>query len=152
LSYSPTDSLIGPIKAQIAQIISTQITGVSRVYSDAPDGPPENNSCVISPPTFKLTSDTLGKLCLKLTFPIRHVIRRKKMADDLMLVQQMSVPYLLALSAWRNQQLYNGTTNLARTISPTSGGVVQFIESNQVYIAFLINLDVDVDLNIDTSE
>jgi hypothetical protein len=151
MSYPPSDSVIGPITAQIANIIQTQIAGTVRVYTTPPDGPPEDGSAVVAPPNFKVVEDTNGKLCLKLSFPIRHVIRRKKFGDSLALAQQYIIPYLMAFSAWRNQSLYNGTTNLAREVNPNSGGIIQFVESGQVYVAVLINVDVLVDLNIDTS-
>lgn len=150
MNYPPSDDLISPIATQLAAILTEQI-GVSRVYTEAPDGPPENNSAVIPPPSFKVIDDTNGKLRLKLSFPIRHMIRRAKMSDSLIAAQQYYLPYLQAFSAWKNQHLYDGTQNRAREISPTAGGLVQIVESGQVYIAFTCNVDVVVDLNIDTS-
>jgi len=150
MNYPPSDDLITPIATQLAAILTEQI-GVSRVYTEAPDGPPENNSAVIPPPSFKVIDDTNGKLRLKLSFPIKHMIRRAKMSDSLTTAQQYYLPYLQAFSAWRNQGLYDGTKNLAREVTPTSGGLVQIVESGQVYIAFTVNVDVTTDLNIDVT-
>lgn len=150
LNYPPSDTLIAPIATQLATILTTQI-GVARVYTEAPDGPPENNSAVIPPPSFKVLDDTNGKLRLKLSFPIRHLIRRAKLSDSLVAAQHYYLPYLQAFSAWRNQQLYDGTKPLAREVSPTAGGLVQLVEAGQVYIALTCTVDVIVDLPIDTS-
>lgn len=148
--YDPSDNLISPIATQLAAILTQQI-GVVRVYTEAPDGPPENNSAVIPPPSFKVLDDTNGKLRLKLSFAIKHLIRRAKMSESLTAAQHYYLPYLQAFSAWKNQGLYDGTKNLAREVTPISGGLVQMVEAGQVFIAFTCNVDVTVDLNIDTT-
>ena len=148
--YTPSDTLVTPVATALAAILTGEI-GVTRVYTEMPDGPPENNSAVIPPPSFKLIDDTNGKLRIKLTFPIKHLIRRAKLADSLNAAQQYYLPYLQAFSAWHNQQLYNGSVPLSREVTPTTGGIVQLVESGQVFIAMTVNIDVVVDLNIDTA-
>lgn len=151
LNFIPnTDDVIAPITHQLAAILTNQL-GIGRVYEQAPDGPPEDQSIVIPPPTFKLMSDTNGKLALRLTFAIRYLVRRKRLADSISAAQLYLIPLIQAFSAWANQGLYDGTRNLAREVNAASGGVVQLVESGQAFIAAVCNVDVLVDLNINTS-
>lgn len=152
MTYPITDNVVGPIIHALAGIVKAGIDPNMRVYEDAPDGPPEHNSCVIPPPTFKFVNDTNGKLSLKMTFGVRHVIRRKKLGESLSSARTFMIPYLMVFSAWKNQNLTdaNGAL-LCREVTPSSGGLIQFEDSAQTFIAVLTNVDVLVDINTDTS-
>lgn len=145
--FTPSDSLIGPIVSQIAQIIETQIAGVDRVYPNIPDGPPEDNSVIIPLSNFEILDETNGRLSVRLTFGVRHLIRRKEMGESVTACYSYLMPYFQCFSAWKNQDL-GGT---ARLMTVKNGGITQFIESGQVYLALIINLQVLTEFTIPVS-
>jgi hypothetical protein len=142
--FQPDSSLVAPIIHQLALIIQNQIAGVTLVYEDVPDGAPEDGSAVIPLSKFDVIDDTNGALYLKLTFGIRHMIRRSDFAENLATAYSYLPAYLQAFSSWENQSL-NG---LAESVNPTSGGVTQFIETGQAFVALLINVTVYTRYNI----
>lgn len=144
--YAPQDPMIGPIIHAIANIIRNQIPSVGYVYEQAPDGPPEDNTALIPLTQYKIMDDTNGKLAVKLTFGIRHFIRRGPYPDNILTAYSYFMPYMQAFAAWNNQTL-NG---LVRSISPSNGGVAQFVEAGQVFVVLVINLEVLTEFNIPT--
>ena len=147
MPYTPSDNFIGPIVNEIATIIENNITGIDRIYQTIPDGPPEDNSVLIPLTQFEVLDETSGKAGARLTFGIRHMIRRKDMGEALTACYSYIMPYFLTFSAWSNQSL-NGK---ARLLTIEKGGVTQFIEAGQVFLALIINLQVFTEFNIPTT-
>lgn len=145
--YTPSDILVGPIVQQIATIIENQIAGVDRVYVNIPDGPPEDNSVIIPLTNFEILDETNGRLSVRLTFGMRHLIRRKSMDEAITNCYSYIMPYFQCFSAWVNQDL----GGLARLMTIKNGGVTQFIEAGQVFLALIINLQVLTEFNIPVS-
>ncbi len=145
--YSPNDSMIGPVVAAIANLIATQVQGVSVVYQKVPDSAPEDGSVLIPLTGFRIVEDTNGKLKVRLGFGIRHFIVRGELPDNIQTAYSYLVPYLQVFSSWANQTL----GGLAREMTPSAGGVTQFVENGQAFVALILNLDVIVDLNIPTA-
>ncbi|GHO55525.1 hypothetical protein [Ktedonobacter robiniae] len=145
--YQPQDPVISPVVAAIANIVQTQIAGVTVVYQQPPDGPPEDGSVVIPLSTYKILGDSNGKMYTKLTFGIRHFIRRGNFQENVLAAYSYWYPYMQAFSAWGNQDL----GGLAQNITVSNGGVTQFVQAAQVFTALIVNLDVILEFNIPTS-
>lgn len=145
--YTPSDSLVGPIVHQISLIADSQIQGVTTVYEKPIDGPPEDGSVMIPLSSYKILDDTNGKLYVKMTFSLHYYVLRASYAENVATAYTYIVPFLLAYSAWPNQSL----GGLAQEMTITTGGVTQYIEAGQVYVALITNIEVLTEFNIPTA-
>lgn len=145
--YSPSNDLVQPIIHAIADIIRNQIDGVSYVYEEVPDTPPEDASVVLPLQPFKVLGDTNGKLYLKIPIAVRFVVRRGSFAENIAYAYTYIAPFLKAFSAWENQTL----GGLAQSVSPTTGGVAQIIENGTAYVCLVTVVEVLTEYNIPIS-
>lgn len=142
--FAPNDDFLGPIITQIASVISTNITGVGQVYTEEPDGAPENNSCLITFMKMKMVDDTNYKIKVRLTFELRHIVRRTRMKDSVKQARTYLFPYLQAFSAVENQTL-NGLSILVEPVEQT---IIQWIHSGEPRSACRTAIDVLTEFNI----
>ena len=145
-SIVTTDTYLGPIAAQLSTV-AQQISGMGRIYTEPPEGPPESNSVMIALKTWTVVEETNAKIRVMLSFDIYHVFRRNRLADTLTAARSFVFPWLLALSAWSNQSL-NG---LSRTVSPKSGSLQSMTYAQQDYIAVYNSVMIDTEFNIITT-
>ena len=145
--YSPNDSLISPVVAAIANIVSTQVAGVTVVHQQPPDGPPEDGSVVIPLSAYKILDDSNGRLTLKLTFGVKHFVVRGSYPENILAAYSYFVPYFQAFAQWSNQDL----GGLCQSLTLTNGGVTQYVQAGQVFVALVVNLDVLLEFTIPTN-
>lgn len=145
--YQPNDTIISPVIAALAQIIKNQVAGVSTVYEQPPDGPPEDGSVLLPLANFKVLDDTNGRLKIQLTIATRHFIRRGSWSENVLAAYSYFVPYIQAFAQWSNQDL----GGLAQEINLSNGGVTQYVQAGQVFCALLININVVLLFNIPTN-
>lgn len=147
---TPTDDIVGPIVHQLALVLSSQITGIGRMYEEVPDGPPENNSVLFPLTSFKFEGDTNGKEYVRLQFGIRYMVRRSNFATNLQACYKMFSAMSRVLAAWYNQPLYDSSTGTqyAIQVTPKSGGFTQFVDSGMPYVALILNTEVLTEFNI----
>ncbi|GHO45191.1 hypothetical protein [Ktedonospora formicarum] len=143
--YEPQD-VISPIISAIADIVHTQISGVSQVYEQPPDGPPEDGTVEIPLSNYKIADDTNGKLCTHFTFGLRHFVVRGSFPENVLAAYAYWWPYMQAFSRWSNQSL----GGRARLMTVTNGGVTQFVQAGQVFVCLIVNLEVQYEFNIPT--
>lgn len=145
--YSPADNLVGPIIQQLANIAQTNITGITEVYIDEPDGAPEDNSLEIGLAKYDVLDDTNGKLKLLLTFSLRFRRTRVTAAQDLPALRSYVIPFLMAYSSWGAQDLAGDSM----LVTVKQGGITQDIRSGQPYRTLITNVQVLTEFNIDVS-
>ncbi len=145
--YQPNDSIISPVVAAIATIIQTQVAGVSYVYQQPPDGPPENGTVVIPLSAYKILDDTNGRLKIKLTFGVKHFVVRGSYPENVLGAYAYFVPYAQAFAQWSNQSL----GGLCQSLTLTNGGVTQYVQAGQVFVCLVVNLDVFLEFTIPTN-
>lgn len=139
----PTNDVVGPIVHQLA-LVCQQIDGISQVYEHEPESAPEDGSVMIPLKKFKIEGDTNGKLYLKLQFSVMYCKRRVRGVQDIPLIYQYVLPFLLALSSWANQTLSGD----AMQVSVTEGGVTQLVYAGQTLRALVTNVEVLTEYNI----
>ncbi len=137
-TYTPEDTLIGPIVHEISTIIQTQIPSIAHIYEKLPDRQPLDNSVLIPLRKFTNLQESNGRQKVRLTFGVRHVFRKGKIEESLSAAYSYLMPWLLVLASWSTQNL-NGK---AITTTATDGGISQVLESGQLMIALVINVDV----------
>jgi hypothetical protein len=145
--YSPDSTLIEQIITALANIARNQISGISYVYEQPPDGPPDDMSVLIPLNSYKILDDTNGKLYISMIFGIRLMIRRGVFSENIMTAYSYVRPFLQAYAAWGNQTL----GGLSTSVCPKSGGVTQMIEAGQPFAALITNVEVLTEYNIPTS-
>ena len=145
--YSPDATLIQQIITALADIARNQISGISYVYEQPPDGPPDDMSVLIPLNSYKILGDTNAKLYLSMIFGIRLMIRRGVFSENVITAYSYVRPFLQAYASWGNQTL----GGLAQGISPKSGGVTQMVEAAQTYVVTITNVEVLTEYNIPTS-
>lgn len=145
--YQPDPTFVTDIIAALAEIARTQVAGINTIWEQPPDGSPEDGDLIFPSPAFAIKGNTNGKLYLSLKFSMRYVIRRGDLSADMLQAYSYITPFLLAYSAWGNQQL----GGLCQEINVNTGGVTQSIFSGINMICLLINLEVLLDYNIPTS-
>ena len=145
--YQPNDTIISPIIAAIATIVKTQVAGVTVVYEQPPDGPPEDGSVALPLAGYKIIGDTNGKLSIKLTIAIKHFVVRGSYPENILAAYSYVVPYFQAFAQWSNQ----GLGGLCQNISLSNGGPTQYVYAGQVFVALVVNLDVFLEFNIPTN-
>lgn len=143
MSFSPTTT-ISDLKTALGNIASSQITGITRVYTNEPDGPPEDNSVIVGSPQFKVIDETIGKVKVLLTFPLRYCVRRRGKGEDITEVESYFLPFILGFNAWSNQALDDD----AFITSVTNGGVAQFVYAGQTMRALIVNVSVTTEFNV----
>lgn len=145
-TFSP-GTTISDLKDAIGSIATSQITGIVRVYTNEPDGPPENGSLIVGSPRWEVLDDTNGKLKVRLTFPLRMCFRRKGNGEDIVAAESYTLPFILAYSSWVNQFLDSD----AMLVEVKDGGTVQFNYADQMMRALLVNVSVLTEFNIPLS-
>ena len=145
--YTPSDTLIGPIVHQLAQIIRTEIPSIAYVYEKMPDRAPTDNQVLLPVVKLKIVDDTNGKLKVRISIGARHLFRRTEIDMGLTKAYTYVVPWLRMLAAWTNQTL----SGLAIAVYMSDLGITQIVESGQVFIALAVNFDVLTEFNIDLS-
>jgi hypothetical protein len=146
MSFNPGNT-IADLKTAIGAIATSQITGITRVYANEPDGPPENGSLIVGSPRFEVVDDTNAKLKVRLTFPLRLCFRRDSRGEDIVKCESYTLPMILAYSSWVNQTLDSDSF----LTEVKDGGTVQFVYADQTMRALLVNVTVLTEFNIPTS-
>lgn len=146
MTYAP-DSTIADIKTAIANVATTQISGVGRPYISEPDGPPEDGSVVVGSPQFKLTEDYSGKMQFRLVFPVKYCVRRRGDGEDIVQVESYFMPFILAYNSWANMNI---TSNVVLE-EITGGGVQQYTYAGQVVRTIGFQVSVLAEFNIPLS-
>lgn len=141
-----TNDVVGPIVHQLA-LVCQQIDGISQIYEQEPETAPEDGSVMIPLKKFKIEGDTNGKLYLRLQFSVMYCKRRVRGVQDIPLIYQYVLPFLLALSSWANQTLSGD----AMQVSVTEGGVTQLVYAGQTLRALVTNVEVLTEYNIPLS-
>ena len=143
--YQPSDAWIGPIITSFYTMISSQVGGLSRIYTVEPDGDLEDNSALIPEPTWEVKGDTNAKLYLVIHFGIRHIVSRSPdVEDSFPAARAYLYPYLMTLSTWANQSMSGNAIQM--TIK--KGGLGQWEHSGIIYTALLLQVDVLTEFNI----
>lgn len=145
--YQPDGTLIQQIVTALADIARNQIGGLSYVYEEPPDGPPDDMSVLLPLNSYKVLADTNAKLYLSMIFGVRLMIRRGVFSENIITAYSYIRPFLQAYASWGNQTL----GGLTQGISPKSGGVTQMVEAAQTYVAVITNVEVLTEYNIPTS-
>jgi hypothetical protein len=147
MMYCPDATLIQQVITALADIARQQLSGISYVYEQPPDGPPDDMSVLIPLNSYKVLGDTNAKLYISMVFGIRLMLRRGVFSENITTAYSYVRPFLQAYSAWGNQTL----GGLAQGVAPKSGGVSQMIEAGQPFVAMIINVEVLLEYNIPTS-
>ena len=103
--YDPNDLLVGPIIASLAQVIQQQIPSIQSIYQTPTDSTPDNNSVQFP---YEISLDDTqypGMMRLDLNIYITHVFKRTRLDQVYQQMQPYIYPWLMVLSAWRNQYL-----------------------------------------------
>ncbi len=137
---STNDQFIGPILAQLKVIINAQITPPpSVIYTLPPDGQPENNSVVITAPTFEDCGTTEGLRELRFHFNVIHFTDcSMRLGDDIQNSYNWLWAYLNVFDAWANQPLSGN----AREVTLTKGRITKLPWGATSFIVLFMNLDV----------
>lgn len=145
-SFTPSDTLIGPIVTQLAGIAG-QIQGVGRTYTVPPEGEPEDNSVLFPLKRWRVIDDTNAKLKVELTFSILHLFRRDRMDDVMPRVQLVMTSWWNALADWSNLTL--GGLAIDTTIKDGAIGTVEW--AGQMYLSLTNTVVVLTEFNIPLS-
>ena len=145
-SFTPSDTLIGPIIHQLA-LVAGQIQGVGRTYETPPEGEPEDNSVLFPLKRFRIIDDTNAKLKVELTFSILHLFRRDRMDDVMPRVQLVMTSWWNALADWQNLTL--GGLAIDTTIKDGAIGTVEW--AGQMYLSLTNTITVLTEFNIPLS-
>ena len=145
-SFTPSDTLIGPIVTQLAGIAG-QIQGVGRTYTVPPEGEPEDNSVLFPLKRWRVIDDTNAKLKVELTFSILHLFRRDRMDDVMPRVQLVMTSWWNALADWQNLTL--GGLAIDTTIKDGAIGTVEW--AGQMYLSLTNTVIVLTEFNIPLS-
>jgi hypothetical protein len=143
MTFNPGNT-VADLKTALGNIASTQIAGITRVYTNEPDGPPEDNSVIVGSPQFKVLDETVSKGKVVFTFPIRYCVTRRGDGEDIVKVESYFLPFMLAYSAWSNQNLDPD----AFICLVTSGGIAQFVYAGQTVRALIVNVSVTTEFNV----
>ncbi len=142
---STTDLFITPILNQLSVIINAQISPPpSVIYTLPPDGQPENNSVVITAPTFEDVGATEGLRELRFHFNVIHFTDcSMRIGDDIQNCYNWLSAYLNVFDAWANQSLQDvhGVVN-SREVTLTKGRVTKLPWGATSFIVLFMNLDV----------
>lgn len=144
---TPADDIVGPIVSALSNVLTTQISGLGRMYTKAPDGPPENNSVIFPLTKVKFEEDTNGKFYVRLTFRITYIQRRSKYPDNIQALYTMFSSMSRILSSWPNQTLGGASIS----VCPKDAGFTQWAEAGTSFVALFINTEVLTEYNILTS-
>jgi len=142
--FAPVDALIGPIVHALAVIIQAQIPSIAFVYEELPDRTPGDNTVIIPLTKGVIKDESNGKQEILFTFTVRHLFRRKSMADNILQAYSYMFPWLQMLSAWPNLTL----GGLVRQISTSEVMVTQIAESGQPMVALTVVFTVLTEYNI----
>ncbi len=142
--YSPSDTIIGPIANAIANLITTQIPSIVKVYPTLTDRTPGDNAVVLRFTRGRVTDETSGKVRILLTYTVQHLFRRTEVADSLLRAYAYVVPWLLFLAAVPNQAL----GGLAISITATDLATTQLSISGQPVVALVVDFNVHTEFNI----
>lgn len=145
--YTPSDSLLGPIIHAVAELIRNNIAGVSVVYEQPPDGPPEDGSVVLPLASYKIVDDTNGRLTIDFVIAVKHFVVRGSYPENVMAAYSYMVPYFQVFASWANANL----GGLVQDMTPTNGGVTQLVQAGQVFVALLTNVTIRTEFLIPTS-
>lgn len=150
---TPADDIIGTVTHQLALQLAANVVGIGRMYEEPPDGPPENGSVIFPLTRFHYSTETDGRLQVKLTFGIKYLIRRGRFNDNLVTAYQFFSALTRVLSSWPLQNLQDPNTlqTYAISVTPVDGGITQFVYAGQQYVAVNINTDVTTEFPILTS-
>lgn len=142
--YAPSDTVIGPIIHEIAQIIATGIPSIEYVHEKVPDRAPADNHVLLPILKIHKVDDTNGKLKIRITVGARHVFRRMELDAGITRMYTYIMPWLLLISAWPSQTLNGRAIDMdISDVYPT-----RVMESGQAYIALAVNFDVLTEFNI----
>jgi hypothetical protein len=140
---TPMDDIIGPIVEALAEEISS-IVGIGRLYTELPDGPPENNSVLFPLTGAKLEGDTNGKVYVRLTFSIRYVVRRGKFIDSIKQCYFMFSAFAKVLSSIPNQTLGGDSI----MVTPKNFSINQTYDAAQAFVMLVMNVEVLTEFNL----
>lgn len=149
--WSPSDSVAGPIVAQIASMVAVQIPAVGHVYEEIPDRPPGDNEVVIpllkgehgQHGRFAGGGDTSGKIEITYTFSMRHVFRRREIDQSIKSAYTFIQPWLNFFHALPNQNL----GGLSRAMNTTNMTIAQSERAGQPIVVLAIDFEVLTEFN-----
>jgi hypothetical protein len=154
--YDPQDILVGPIIQALATAIQTQIPSIQTVYLNPTDSVPDNNSVQFP---YELGLDDKqypGILRVNLEVYVTHLFKRTRLDLIYQQMQPYIYPWLMVLSAWRNQYLVPDITNGFATefisFDKKFARIVPMNIGGQPYVALVIKICMCTDLPVDTNE
>jgi hypothetical protein len=154
--YDPNDLLVGPIIQQLAQVVQTQIPSIPTVYLTPTDQVPDNNS-VQFPYEITLNERQYpGILRVDLNIFVTHLFKRTRLDQVYQQMQPYIYPWIMVLSAWRNQYLVpDNSTGFATEYVSFDKKLARIIPMNvngQPYIALVFKVVMCTDIPVDTNE
>lgn len=135
--FPNTDTLLGPVLSGLVAV-AAQVTGIGTVYTDPPEGPPEDNSVLFPVKEWNLVDWTDGTVQVAFTIDVTHVFRRERFQDDMAQAQTFIAPWLFALTDLSNTDL-NGAATLTDV---GKGRFIQYSHAGQVYLALVHTVTV----------
>lgn len=143
MTVSPSDTLVGPIVAQLA-LVAQQIDGMGTTYQKVPEQAPEDNSVMFPCKHVDVVSSTNGRLTLHLTFDIVHVFRRTRLQEVLDRCYAALPAWLTVLGDRKNVTL-GGTAQL---MDVTAADIKEVKHANQQFLGVVTTIIVRYEFRI----
>ena len=129
-SVTPTDSVVGPLVAQLA-LVAQQIQGIGICYLEPPEGPPEDNSVIFPCKSWEFVDSTNGRLRVYLTFDIMHLFSRRLLDEALPDIYKFTPAWWTVLGDWNNQTL----GGLVRSMDVKAGEITTTKMAGEILLA-----------------
>ena len=151
--YDPQDLLVGPIITLLAQTVQQQIPSIEAVYLTPTDQMPADNSVQFPYEIGLDETQYPGLLRLNLHIYITHLFKRNRLDSVYARMQPYIYPWLMVLSAWRNQTL---TPDVGFTIEEIDIEkkirIAPFNFNGQPYIGLIFQVCLVTEFPVDTNQ
>jgi hypothetical protein len=151
--YDPNDLLVGPIITQLTQVIQEQLPSIQTIYPTPTDSTPDNNSVQFP---YEISLDDTqypGMMRVDLNIYITHLFKRTRLDQVYQQMQPYIYPWLMVLSAWRNQYLVPETGFDTQIIQLDKKARIVPLQANgQAYIGLVFKVLIITEFPVDTNE
>jgi hypothetical protein len=151
--YDPNDLLVGPIIASLTEVIQTQLPSIQTIYPVPTDSTPDNNSVQFPYEVCLDGTQYPGKMRVDLDIFITHVFKRSRLDAVYAQMQPYIYPWLMVLSAWRNQYLVPDQgfdTQIVQLDKKIR--IIPMMLAGQPYVALVTKILIITEFPVDTNE
>lgn len=149
-SYTPDDTLLGPLKQALADTVRAQIPSIANIYPNPPDQAPNNNSVCFTNIEIKPDASTYGKLRFTIKLSLAHLFTRPSgLSAAWIEAQTYFLPWMQVLNAWANQDLED--LDLSFVINTPKVSLQQVLYAGTPYVGLVIPAEFLAEINIPVS-